>query len=69
MFASLLQATCELRVYFFFLFRPALTNDDFRKLLMTPKVAVPDVAPPSAVAAKLRVYVVLTKKQFNKQAH
>ena len=44
-------------VYLFLLFRPALTNDDFRKLLMTPRVGAPDVAPPSASVAKLKVYV------------
>ncbi|XP_028418959.1 protein Red-like, partial [Dendronephthya gigantea] len=33
---------------------PALTNDDFRKLLMTPRAAAPDVAPPSASVAKLK---------------
>ena len=27
---------------------PALTNEDFRKLLMTPRSGVPSVAPPSA---------------------
>ena len=49
-------------VYTIILFRPALTNDDFRKLLMTPRVAAPDVAPPSASVAKLKVYVVHSSK-------
>ena len=40
-------AALEVLVYFYFSI-PALTNEDFRKLLMTPRSGAPSVAPPSA---------------------
>lgn len=42
---------------------PALTNDDFRKLLMTPRVGAPNVAPPSAITSKAKSQV----KQYNEE--
>lgn len=51
-FASLISFSYH--VYVDLLNRPTLTNDDFRKLLMTPKVAAPNVAPPSANTSKIK---------------